>query len=81
MYSPNNLTSFFNYLIEKKRVCLKPNYAWDEQKKGIVDGQIEVAERKRCPSLLQQMNPHSQHVILKKLNKEKFLASGENDIL
>ena len=33
------------------------------------------------PSLLQQMNPHSQHVILKKLNKEKFLASKENDIL
>ena len=49
------------------------------KKKGIVDGQIEAAEKKRW--LVQRMNLQSQHVILKKLNKEKFLASRENDVV
>ena len=49
------------------------------KKKGIADGQIEAAERKRW--LVQRMHPQRQHVILKKLNKEKFLASKENDIV
>ena len=50
-----------------------------KKKKGIVDGQIEAAERKRW--LIQRMNQQSQHVIPKKLNKEKFLASRENDVV